>query len=200
MNKGIKDKPVLVLNVRAPGRSGWADPEGFFHVEASVGRLVDERPDDAHNRSCGLAFITPEIVAGFRVRDLVYTGQGDRRSADLYSGSARYSQVYAAELFELEAMVKCLRLLSRRMTDMATKFGYAPDFVEQVMRFGHALGAERVFYRLADTRGGSGASTHGADAWEWRACEGVNPLTVDEQERDIRSFLTECHKSRPLGK
>ncbi len=39
-----------------------------------------------------------------------------------------------------------------------------------------------------------------AAAKEWRACEGVDPSSVDQQEQEIRMMIFECDKSRPMGK
>lgn len=152
----MKDSLVLVLGVVSPSTRGFYSPEGYFHVNVHVGRLVDERPEDAHHREC--KFISPEYGNGFYLRGLAYTSQGDRQSARLYATGVRYEDVRAVELHEAKWMVKTLTTIEGRMRRMTDKFGHPPDFVEEVMRFGTAVGAKAVFFRPEDAGRASGST------------------------------------------
>ena len=157
MNKQSKDSLCLVVQVEKP-TSRFSDEFSYYHIQVSVGRLVDERSDDSGHLRSNHKFITPETGGGLYLRGLEYSSQGDRRSEGLYGTGLRYQDVHCAEEHDLEMMLKTLRMVAKKTKKMSEKFGAPLDFTEEVMRVGEASGAKAVFYRESDTAIGEGCN------------------------------------------
>jgi len=177
--KNGKQTPVVILGVEGPGRSGYYAPEGYFHVRAHVGRLVRPEDDSFHR---GNEFISPEMVNGMRVRDLVLSSQGDNKCAHLYGyEDAEYLGVHSAGLSDMELMVRTLRGVVKKMRRAQEVHGYARSYGQQVTRFAQALGAKRVYWRASD----DGDGIVGGDDKVWLSCAvGEESIAVADRIAD----------------
>lgn len=120
---------------------------------------------DGHTSSWITAYVAevkPDAIDGFQyassygddgalgkiqLRSLL---SSDYKTRDASPGNVTCRDISHAQAWELEPIVKRLRMIESRMTKLDEKFGNCTDFTQSVLRFAAAIGADAIITRTSD--------------------------------------------------
>ena len=179
MQTKIKDEPVLFIHVKSPNAQGH-NPEGFWHVQASVSRMARLEDGLGENMS-DFPYYSPEVVSGLYVRDLMLTSQGHKESPKLYGFGFRYEQVHSVERRDAEIMGKTLKTLERKMDKLHENFGYTESFAEHILRFAQVIKAVRIVFRTPFVAANRDQEWHYRSLSDMKICR----WTIDDMIRTL---------------